>query len=112
MLQPRDNNDKRKHGTDCVWWQDDDKGTMELNRIRSSLSVFKQLGMGLRQPHLDRTKLCDLDDSQLDQTYIKQRAQLKVPPLPVPACLPALPCPALPALYALPAPPPSPCGCR
>eukprot|EP01052_Picozoa_sp_SAG31_P031139 SAG31_NODE_3269_length_4478_cov_2.680521_4_plen_103_part_00 len=53
------------------------QGTLELNRIRSSLTVFKQLGFGLRQPALDRTKLCELADSDLDPAYVRQRDQLK-----------------------------------
>jgi uncharacterized membrane protein YgcG len=50
----------------------------ELNRIRTSLQVFQQIGTGLRQPHLDRTKLCELPDSALDPRYITQRDALRV----------------------------------
>ena len=49
----------------------------ELNRIRHSLQVFKQIGTGLRQPHLDRTRLCELPDSALDPRYLSQRDALK-----------------------------------
>lgn len=31
----------------------------------------------LPQPHLDRTKLCELNDSQLDQRYVTQRNGLR-----------------------------------
>jgi hypothetical protein len=31
----------------------------------------------LPQPHLDRTKLCDLDDSQLEPRYVSQRDGLR-----------------------------------
>jgi hypothetical protein len=31
----------------------------------------------LPQPHLDRTKLCELDDSQLDKRYLTQRDGLR-----------------------------------
>lgn len=29
------------------------------------------------QPHLQRTKLCDLKDGELDQNYVKRREELK-----------------------------------
>ena len=29
------------------------------------------------QPHLQRTKLCDLKDGELDQSYVQKREQLK-----------------------------------
>lgn len=31
----------------------------------------------LQQPHLDRTKLCELNDTQLDQRYVTQRDGLR-----------------------------------
>ena len=34
-------------------------------------------GFSLPQPHLDRTKLCDLDDAELDPKYLHQRDALK-----------------------------------
>ena len=50
----------------------------ELNRIRRSLHVFpKHVGRGLALPHLDRTKLCDLPDSELNPVYREQRAELR-----------------------------------
>lgn len=56
---------------------ENDPHVEELNRIRKSLSVFEQLGVGLRQPHLDRTKLCNMTDAQLDPQYIKGRDELR-----------------------------------
>lgn len=32
---------------------------------------------GFEQPHLQRTKLCDLKDEDLDQSYVKKRDKLK-----------------------------------
>ena len=63
----------RRHQSDHVQEID------ALNQIRSSLSALasNSTGFSLRQPHLDRTRLCDLPDEQLDQTYVKQRDQLK-----------------------------------
>jgi hypothetical protein len=31
----------------------------------------------LPQPHLQRTKLCDMDDRELDPLYVKRRDELK-----------------------------------
>lgn len=56
-----------------------DKAIAETNRIRASLtSIAKNsTGFSLPQPHLDRTKLCDLADSELDQRYVTQRDALR-----------------------------------
>ncbi|GBF99137.1 hypothetical protein Rsub_12029 [Raphidocelis subcapitata] len=56
-----------------------DKELDQLNRIRSSLAAIagNSTGYSLPQPHLDRTRLCELDDSQLDPKYLKQRDGLR-----------------------------------
>ncbi len=75
----------------CVW--------LQVNRIRQSLQVMaaNSSTFGLRQPHLQRTRLCELPDSELDPGYVRQRSQLhdlvtslakpKVHPPPPPASL-------------------------
>ncbi len=47
--------------------------------IRVSLrSVAKNsTAFGLRQPHLERTRLCELDESQLEKVYVTQRNELR-----------------------------------
>eukprot|EP00775_Hariotina_reticulata_P007219 gene7219-7432_t len=57
-----------------------DKAIAETNNIRTSLaSIAKNsTGFSLPQPHLDRTRLCELNDTQLDQHYVKQRDALKL----------------------------------
>lgn len=56
-----------------------DKDIDQLNRIRSSLSAIAKnsTAFGLKQPHLERTKLCSLEDKELDPTYVKQRSDLR-----------------------------------
>lgn len=56
-----------------------DKGIDQVNRVRRSLQrlAVNSTAVGLRQPHLDRTKLCDLPDDQLDPTYVRQRDSLR-----------------------------------
>ena len=51
----------------------------QVNRIRQSLQVMaaNSSTFGLRQPHLQRTRLCELPDSELDQGYVRQRGQLQ-----------------------------------
>jgi hypothetical protein len=50
-----------------------------VNEVRSSLAHMSNnsTAFGLRQPHLQRTKLCQLEDAELDPMYVTQRAQLK-----------------------------------
>jgi hypothetical protein len=52
-----------------------DREVEQLNRVRRSLgSIAKNsTGYSLRQPHLERTRLCELNDSQLDAGYVRQR---------------------------------------
>jgi hypothetical protein len=47
----------------------------ELNRIRKSLRALAKnsTAFGLKQPHLQRTKLCELTDADLEPAYVKQR---------------------------------------
>ncbi|XP_073006148.1 uncharacterized protein [Typha latifolia] len=51
----------------------------QINQIRDSLAIMgdNSTAFSLPQPHLQRTKLCDMKDSELDQAYIKKRDQLK-----------------------------------
>ncbi|KAF0912762.1 hypothetical protein E2562_019000 [Oryza meyeriana var. granulata] len=56
-----------------------DKYIDEVNQIRDSLAVMgnNSTAFSLPQPHLQRTKLCDMDDNELDPLYVKRRDQLK-----------------------------------
>ncbi|XP_076908765.1 uncharacterized protein LOC143565783 [Bidens hawaiensis] len=56
-----------------------DKNIDQVNQIRDSLAIMgdNSTAFSLPQPHLQRTKLCDLKDEELDQTYVKKREQLK-----------------------------------
>ncbi|KAI4329733.1 hypothetical protein MLD38_028083 [Melastoma candidum] len=58
---------------------DGDKNINQVNQIRESLAVMgdNSTAFSLPQPHLQRTKLCDLNDDELDPIYIKKREQLK-----------------------------------
>ncbi|XP_042387311.1 guanylate-binding protein 4-like [Zingiber officinale] len=51
----------------------------QVNQIRESLKIMgdNNTAFSLPQPHLQRTKLCDLKDNELDQLYVKKREQLK-----------------------------------
>ena len=51
----------------------------QLNQIRQSLATIasNSTGWSLSQPHLQRTRLCELQDSELDPKYIEQRDGLK-----------------------------------
>lgn len=58
---------------------DGNKNIDVVNQIRDSLAVMgdNSTAFSLPQPHLQRTKLCDMKDGELDQLYIKGRDQLK-----------------------------------
>ncbi|KAL9258608.1 Guanylate-binding protein 4-like protein [Drosera capensis] len=58
---------------------DGNKNIDQVNQIRESLAIMgdNSTAFSLPQPHLQRTKLCDLDDSELDPVYVKKRDQLK-----------------------------------
>lgn len=51
----------------------------QVNQIRDSLASMgdNSTAFSLPQPHLQRTKLCDMKDSELDQSYVEQREHLK-----------------------------------
>ena len=57
----------------------DDQAIMQLNRIRQGLATIasNSTALGLPQPHLDRTRLCEIPDSELDPDYLKKRDELK-----------------------------------
>ncbi|KAJ0808465.1 putative guanylate-binding protein [Helianthus annuus] len=56
-----------------------DKNIDQVNQIRDSLAIMgdNSTAFSLPQPHLQRTKLCDLKDEELDQSYVRKREQLK-----------------------------------
>ncbi|KAH0663600.1 hypothetical protein KY285_028581 [Solanum tuberosum] len=58
---------------------DGDKNIDKVNQIRDSLAVMgdNSTAFSLPQPHLQRTKLCDMKDVELDPDYVKKREQLK-----------------------------------
>lgn len=50
-----------------------------MNRIRASVSALASdsVAFGLPQPHLERTKLCELPDSELSPAYLESRERLR-----------------------------------
>lgn len=56
-----------------------DKYIDEVNQIRDSLAIMgnNSTAFSLPQPHLQRTKLCEMDDKELDPLYVKRREELK-----------------------------------
>lgn len=52
---------------------------VQVNKIRESLGVVvrNSTAYGLRQPHLQRTRLCQLSDADLDPIYVRQRDALR-----------------------------------
>ncbi|WCJ21617.1 Guanylate-binding family protein [Euphorbia peplus] len=58
---------------------DGDKNIDQVNQIRESLAVMgdNSTAFSLPQPHIQRTKLCDLKDDELDPLYVERREQLK-----------------------------------
>uniref|UniRef100_A0A5B7C8D3 Putative guanylate-binding protein 5 n=2 Tax=Davidia involucrata TaxID=16924 RepID=A0A5B7C8D3_DAVIN len=58
---------------------DGDKNIDQVNQIRDSLAIMgdNSTAFSLPQPHLQRTKLCDMNDGELDPIYVKKREQLK-----------------------------------
>lgn len=59
--------------------EEGDHNIDQVNQIRESLAVMgdESTAFSLPQPHLQRTKLCDMDDAELDSLYVKKRDQLK-----------------------------------
>ena len=51
---------------------------LQVNRIRLSLKAIAKnsTAFGLRQPHLERTRLCELDEAELEAGYVTQRNAL------------------------------------
>ncbi|KAI8574486.1 hypothetical protein RHMOL_Rhmol01G0357900 [Rhododendron molle] len=60
---------------------DGDKNIDQVNQIRDSLAIMgdNSTAFSLPQvrPHLQRTKLCDMKDGELDPAYITKREELK-----------------------------------
>ncbi|XP_068635823.1 uncharacterized protein [Aristolochia californica] len=58
---------------------DGEKSIAQVNQIRESLAIMgdNSTAFSLPQPHLQRTKLCDMEDNELDPVYVKKRDQLK-----------------------------------
>lgn len=56
-----------------------DKYIDEVNQIRDSLAVMgdNSTAFSMPQPHLQRTKLCDMEDEELDPLYVERRDALK-----------------------------------
>ncbi|KAE8777241.1 guanylate-binding protein 4-like [Hordeum vulgare] len=56
-----------------------DKYIDEVNQIRDSLAIMgdNSTAFSLPQPHLQRTKLCDLEDQELEPLYVRRRDELK-----------------------------------
>ncbi|KAL6638042.1 hypothetical protein ACP70R_025614 [Stipagrostis hirtigluma subsp. patula] len=51
----------------------------EVNQIRDSLAIMgdNSTAFSLPQPHLQRTKLCEMEDKELEPLYVQRREQLK-----------------------------------
>ncbi|KAI4301177.1 hypothetical protein L6164_034483 [Bauhinia variegata] len=58
---------------------DGNKNIDMVNQIRDSLAIMgdNSTAFSLPQPHLKRTKLCDMNDADLDPLYVEKRDQLK-----------------------------------
>ncbi|KAL5712466.1 hypothetical protein ACHQM5_014638 [Ranunculus cassubicifolius] len=58
---------------------DGDINIAQVNQIREYLAIMgdNSTAFSLPQPHLQRTKLCDLNDSDLDPSYVSKREKLK-----------------------------------
>ncbi|CAL4927819.1 unnamed protein product [Urochloa decumbens] len=56
-----------------------DKYIDEVNQIRDSLAIMgdNSTAFSLPQPHLQRTKLCEMEDKELEPLYVKRREELK-----------------------------------
>ncbi|KAG0564101.1 hypothetical protein KC19_8G082700 [Ceratodon purpureus] len=55
------------------------KDIFQVNRIRESLALMAEnsTAFSLPQPHLERTKLCELGDEELHPSYVSQRDRLR-----------------------------------
>ncbi|XP_047329279.1 guanylate-binding protein 4-like [Impatiens glandulifera] len=58
---------------------DGNRNIDQVNQIRDSLAIMgdNSTAFSLPQPHLQRIKLCDMKDGELDPIYIKKREDLK-----------------------------------
>ncbi|KAF8388159.1 hypothetical protein HHK36_026825 [Tetracentron sinense] len=58
---------------------DGNRNIDQVNQIRDSLAIMgdNSTAFSLPQPHLQRTKLCDMKDGELEPIYVKKREQLK-----------------------------------
>ncbi|CAM8976738.1 unnamed protein product [Rhodiola kirilowii] len=56
-----------------------DRNIEQVNQIRDSLAIMgdNSTAFSLPQPHLQRTKLCEMTDGELDPQYVKKRDELK-----------------------------------
>lgn len=56
-----------------------DPAIEQLNRIRNGLRAIasNSTALGLPQPHIERTRLCEIPDDQLDPEYLAKRESLK-----------------------------------
>jgi len=56
-----------------------DPGIDNLNRIRGGLSLIatNSTALGLPQPHIDRTRLCEMSDAELNPEYVQKRDTLR-----------------------------------
>lgn len=56
-----------------------DKNIEQVNQIRESLAIMGEnsTAFSLPQPHLHRTKLCEMLDSELEPSYVEKREKLK-----------------------------------
>ncbi|CAK9309944.1 unnamed protein product [Citrullus colocynthis] len=56
-----------------------DKNIDLVNQIRDSLAIMgdNSTAFSLPQPHLQRTKLCDMKDGELEAAYVAKREELK-----------------------------------
>ncbi|CAI0434246.1 unnamed protein product [Linum tenue] len=59
--------------------QDGDRNIDQVNQIRESLAIMgdNSTAFSLPQPHLHRTKLCEMKDGELEQLYVSRRDKLK-----------------------------------
>ncbi|CAI9785702.1 unnamed protein product [Fraxinus pennsylvanica] len=58
---------------------DGDKNIDQVNQIRDSLAIMgtNNTAFSLPLPHIQRTKLCDMKDDELDPIYLQKRERLK-----------------------------------
>lgn len=55
------------------------RAAAQVNNIRTSIKALanNSVAFGLPQPHLDRTRLCELPDSELNPAYLSHREALR-----------------------------------